>query len=153
MRLPSAPWAHKSQRFTVVHNSIAIMKLPSFRRFQDRFLTTMGRGQKKALCFARFARLAFVGRWHRTIRIRIRIAPESHDTMPLSGGGVRTFLERKWVLRRFVGGTGCFLEALFPSKTFLKQRKPFSERKCCLTPCGSPPLTFCDVNHEVHIVN
>ena len=30
------------------------------------------------LCFWRFA-----GRWHRTIRIRIRIAAASHDTMPL----------------------------------------------------------------------
>ena len=32
----------------------------------------------QCLCFGRFA-----GRWHRTIRIRIRIAAASHDTMPL----------------------------------------------------------------------
>ena len=33
----------------------------------------------QGMCFWGFA-----GRWHRTIRIRIRIAAASHDTMPLS---------------------------------------------------------------------
>ena len=62
------------------------VKLPSFRHFQEEFLTTNKEkwGKKngrvsQGLCFGRFAR-----RWHRTIRIRIRIAAASHDTMPLS---------------------------------------------------------------------
>ena len=56
------------------------VKLPSFRHFQDWLLTTnRERWWEKlsglfwqGLCFQHFA-----GRWHRTIRIRIRIAAES----------------------------------------------------------------------------
>ena len=56
------------------------VKLPSFRHFQDQFLYYQQgekRGKKKracvsqGLCFWRFA-----GRWHRTIRIGIRIAAD-----------------------------------------------------------------------------
>ena len=62
------------------------LKLPSLRHFQDQFLTANKEKLSKdtacvsqGLCFWRFA-----GHWHRTIRIRIRIAAESRDTMPLS---------------------------------------------------------------------
>ena len=38
-------------------------------------------------CFAIFVFLTFRGPWHRTIRIRIRTAVASHDTMPLRDSG------------------------------------------------------------------
>ena len=50
----------------------------------------------QCLCFWRFA-----GRWHRTIRIRIRIAAASHDTMPLSLWGSAKLADK--VYRRGIG--------------------------------------------------
>ena len=56
--LPSAPWAHESQR-QIVHTDRSV-KLPSFRHFQDQFLTTSkekwgkknGPVFRKVLCFS-----------------------------------------------------------------------------------------------------
>ena len=72
------------------------LKLPSFGHVQDRFLTSNKEkcGKYMGLCFARFLFLMF----HRTIRIRIRIATESRDTMPLSSPSfILSNILRRWV--------------------------------------------------------
>ena len=60
VRVPSATWAYESQRFLVTRVARSV-KLPSFRHFQDQFLTTYKEkwGRKVGLCFAMFVFLTF----------------------------------------------------------------------------------------------
>ena len=84
IRLPSAPWAHESQCFGVTR--IAAWYCP--RSALSTLIPNYPQGEVGDRHRPWFRRVCvfwrFVGRWHRTIRIRIRTAAESQHTMPPS---------------------------------------------------------------------
>ena len=65
----SVSWSHESQREIALVYALS-KPIPDYERGEAR--------GKKGLCFAGFVCFGrFVGRWHRTIRIRVQIAAES----------------------------------------------------------------------------
>ena len=77
------PRRHTNRNVSGPHESQC--EIASCRHFQNRFLTTNRERWRKKWPFVSqdFGFWHFAGRSHRTIRIRIRIAAQSHDTMPL----------------------------------------------------------------------